>query len=109
MPENFSLRFLGVRGTLPSTGFDKQRYGGNTSCVEVRCGEHVLLLDAGTGIVTLRGIASELKADILLSHTHIDHILGLAFLLPACRKDAVIISGRGIYSRKTRCIKPSRK
>lgn len=86
----FAIRFLGVRGTMPTASAQHLAYGGNTSCVEVRCGEHVLLLDAGTGIMALQGMAEDLRADILLSHTHIDHIMGLPFLLPACRKGAAI-------------------
>jgi phosphoribosyl 1,2-cyclic phosphodiesterase len=62
------------------------RYGGNTLCVELRCGPHLLILDAGSG---LRGFGCALAAagvpadaDILLSHTHLDHICGLPFFAP---------------------------
>ena len=80
-----SVRFWGVRGTIPSAGPDTVRYGGNTPCVEVRCGEHLIILDAGTGIRllgnTLMSSMSAIDADIFFSHCHIDHISGLAFFL----------------------------
>lgn len=82
--DSFSLRFLGVRGTVATPGMMHARYGGNTSCVEVRCGAQVLLLDAGTGCLAFAHGNHAIRADILLSHTHIDHILGLPLLLPAC-------------------------
>ena len=50
---DFSLRFWGVRGSIACPGPSTVRYGGNTSCLEVRCGEHLLILDAGT---VLRGL-----------------------------------------------------
>lgn|SRR5262249_10802944 len=82
-----SVRFWGVRGTVPSPGIDTIRYGGNTSCVEVRCGEHMIILDAGTGIRllgnTLMNTASAIDVDIFLSHCHIDHIQGLPYFAPA--------------------------
>jgi DNA-binding response OmpR family regulator len=43
------VKFWGTRGSIPTPGPTTQRYGGNTSCVEVRCGEHILMLDCGTG------------------------------------------------------------
>jgi len=80
MQPDFTIKFWGVRGSVPTPGKATLAYGGNTSCVEVRCGEQVIILDAGTGIYPL---SQELKAkdfDILLSHTHIDHIMGFPFL-----------------------------
>ena len=82
---DFSIRFWGVRGSIASPGPDTQLVGGNTSCVEVRCGETTLILDAGTG---LRGLGDELMksgrrdAHLLLSHLHWDHIQGLPFFVP---------------------------
>ena len=83
-----SVRFWGVRGTVPCASSATARYGGNTSCVEVRCGDHLIILDAGTGIRPLgrsltNGSMSAVDADILLSHCHIDHINGLPFFTPA--------------------------
>lgn len=80
------VTFWGVRGSIACAGPETAAYGGNTSCVEVRCGPHRLILDAGTGIRPLgRVIAAEPPApvDILFSHTHLDHVLGLPFFAPA--------------------------
>lgn len=81
----FTVRFWGTRGTMPVTDPAFAKFGGNTSCVEVNCGSRRFILDAGTGIV---GLGEELNVppgepiDILLSHTHIDHILGLLYFKP---------------------------
>ena len=78
-----TLRFWGVRGSLPAPGAATARYGGNTLCVELLCGPHLLILDAGSGLrelgtaLTARGVPVDV--DILLSHTHLDHICGLPF------------------------------
>ena len=50
---DFFVRFWGVRGSIPCPGAATSRYGGNTSCIEVRCGEHLLIFDAGTGFSEL--------------------------------------------------------
>lgn len=82
------IRFWGVRGSVPSPGPLTQRTGGNTSCVEVLCGNRRIVLDAGTG---LRNLGDQLtgKADhqvtLLLSHLHWDHIQGLPFFGPLYR------------------------
>ena len=80
------VTFWGTRGSLPTPGQDTAIHGGNTSCVEVRPdGEAggVVVLDAGTGIVPLgRTLAHERRVDVLLSHLHLDHILGLGFFAP---------------------------
>jgi len=88
MQSPMSVRFWGVRGTIPCASSTTARYGGNTACVEVRCGDHLIILDAGTGIRPLgrsltNGSMSVVDADILLSHCHIDHINGLPFFTPA--------------------------
>jgi phosphoribosyl 1,2-cyclic phosphodiesterase len=62
------------------------RYGGNTACVEVRCGDRLLIFDAGTGLRALGSslvqAAADVNTDIFLSHCHIDHIVGLPFFAP---------------------------
>ena len=82
---DFFVRFWGVRGSIPCPGAATARYGGNTSCVEIRCGGHVLIFDAGTGIAelgkALRGEGS-LDADLFLTHTHYDHIWGWPHFSP---------------------------
>jgi phosphoribosyl 1,2-cyclic phosphodiesterase len=77
-----------VRGSLPVPGPDTIRYGGNTSCVEVRFGDRLLILDAGTGVRRLglelqrQAAGRPISAAILLSHFHWDHIQGLPFFGP---------------------------
>jgi phosphoribosyl 1,2-cyclic phosphodiesterase len=81
-----TIRFYGVRGSIASPGAHTVRTGGNTPCVEVRCGDTLLVLDAGTG---LRALGERMLRDgtrrctLLSSHLHWDHIQGLPFFLPA--------------------------
>src|ERR1700686_2943201 len=84
-----TVQFWGVRGSLACPEPEVARYGGNTSCVEVRCGDRLLIFDAGTGLRplgnTLVESASPIEADIFLSHCHLDHISGLPFFAPCYR------------------------
>ena len=88
------VRFWGVRGSIPCPGPSTIRYGGNTPCIEVRCGERVLIFDAGTG---LRSLGIELlkdkgirDVDIFITHCHLD-------TFPGCR------SLRRFFARTTAC------
>jgi phosphoribosyl 1,2-cyclic phosphodiesterase/CheY-like chemotaxis protein len=90
------IRFWGVRGSIPVPGKSTVRYGGNTSCVEVRADDEIIILDAGTGI-RLLGLALDkefgprsMKLTLLISHTHWDHIQGLPFFSPAYNEKNVI-------------------
>ena len=79
------IRLWGTRGSLAAPGADTARYGGNTSCVEVRGPEGtVLVLDAGTGIRPLGRTLGDTvqRVHVLLTHFHMDHIQGLGFFLP---------------------------
>ena len=81
------LKFWGTRGSIPCPGPDTVRYGGNTTCFEVTCGERRIIIDAGTGIRLLgKKIMLEegnfLNADLFFTHTHMDHIQGLPFFAP---------------------------
>jgi phosphoribosyl 1,2-cyclic phosphodiesterase len=81
-----AIKFWGVRGSIASPGPETVRVGGNTSCVEVRCGTTRFILDAGTGIRRLGdSLLAEgpVEATLLLSHQHWDHIQGLPFFVPA--------------------------
>lgn len=80
----------GTRGSLPTPGPETTRYGGNTSCVEVRGRDgSLVVLDAGTGIRRLGAtIGPEVRrVDLLLTHLHFDHIEGLGFFAPLFRRD----------------------
>ena len=83
---DFTVKFWGVRGSIPCPENSHRRYGGNTSCVEVRCGDHHFIFDAGTGIRSLgQNICSasdKQQIDIFFSHTHHDHIMGMPFFGP---------------------------
>jgi len=82
------LTFWGARGSIPTPGPGTVRYGGNTSCVEVRSGGEIIILDAGTGLRGLgNALAKEFKKHplhltMLITHTHWDHIQGLPFFAP---------------------------
>ncbi|MCX6896427.1 MAG: response regulator [Verrucomicrobia bacterium] len=82
------VKFWGVRGSIPTPGPATVQYGGNTSCVEVRAGDEIIILDAGTGLRQLgRALMAEfkdrpLRLTLLLTHTHWDHIQGLPFFAP---------------------------
>lgn len=81
-----TVRFWGVRGSLPAPGPTTRRYGGNTPCLEVRCGDELLVFDLGSGARLLGdAMAAEgapVRASIFLSHYHYDHLQGLPFFGP---------------------------
>ncbi|MDR2793502.1 MAG: MBL fold metallo-hydrolase [Treponema sp.] len=84
-----SVRFWGVRGTIPSPGAATIIFGGNTACLEIRADERLIIVDLGTGIRLLGNylIANDFKkgpidADIFVTHTHWDHIVGFPLFAP---------------------------
>jgi len=86
------VTFHGVRGSVPAPGPQTSRYGGNTSCVEVRLSDgSTLALDAGTGLRELgKKLVAEGRASpvhLFLSHTHWDHVMGLPFFAPLYDKN----------------------
>lgn len=89
-----NVRFWGVRGSLPVPGPKTERYGGNTSCIEVRSAAGTrIVIDAGTGIRKLGKVLMREEfesgrgtAHLLISHTHWDHIQGLPFFSPLRQK-----------------------
>ena len=100
----FSLKFRGVRGSYPIANKDYLQYGGNTACVEVNVGGHLIILDAGTGMISVgdelmekyitSGFTPEertpVRATVLLSHIHQDHIQGFTFFRPLHLKSTVL-------------------
>lgn len=81
------VTFWGTRGSIPTPGHGTQRFGGNTSCVELRTASTTLICDAGTG---LRALGQELVREgrrgplyMFFSHPHWDHIQGFPFFVPA--------------------------
>ncbi len=80
------VKFWGVRGSIPCPGPATQKYGGNTSCVQVLGGTEVVILDAGTGIrelgLQLMAAKKPVRVHMLITHTHWDHIQGFPFFTP---------------------------
>lgn len=83
--ELFKVHFLGVRGSAPCAGPDYVKYGGHTSCVVIEIGTNLLICDAGSGIINASsfGFNNVHKSTyLLMSHTHLDHVMGLPFYGP---------------------------
>jgi phosphoribosyl 1,2-cyclic phosphodiesterase/CheY-like chemotaxis protein len=82
------VQFWGTRGSIPKPGPSTARYGGNTSCIEVRSARGTLVvIDCGTGAHSLghnlmSSGANGMRGHILISHTHWDHIQGIPFFAP---------------------------
>ena len=91
-----TVKFWGTRGSIAAPGPGTNVYGGNTSCVEVRVGDAILIFDAGTGIRELGLILMKefrnlpLTVHLFISHTHWDHIQGFPFFMPAYSPAATI-------------------
>ena len=109
------VRLWGVRGSLGAAGQATARYGGNTSCIEVRPAiDHLVVLDAGSGLRPLgMTVTPEVRRiDVLLTHLHMDHIQGLGFFAPFFTRDAeVAIWGppsitASLHQRLTRYLSP---
>src|SRR5664279_2152062 len=87
---SMTVRIWGARGSIPCPGPDTVRYGGNTSCVEIACGDRTLVFDAGSGLRVLGNYMAHnnkiADIDLFLSHCHIDHLIGLPFFTPAFEK-----------------------
>jgi phosphoribosyl 1,2-cyclic phosphodiesterase len=84
-----TVRFWGTRGSIPTPGRETEKYGGNTTCLEVRAGETLIVCDAGSGIRVMgeswqREFAgAPVEAALLFTHLHWDHIQGFPFFAPA--------------------------
>ncbi len=92
MPANatghFTVRYWGVRGSIPVPGPKTVRYGGNTTCIEVRCDGRVIVIDTGTGARELgakwpaEAAGEPLDIALFFSHLHLDHVQGFPFFAP---------------------------
>ena len=106
------IKIWGARGSVPSPGADRLRYGGNTSCVQVTLSDGTqLILDAGTGIRSMPAdiVGASRHVHILLTHLHLDHIQGLLFFPPLFDAEAQVTiwgpsapSGMSLRSRVAR-------
>lgn len=83
--EDFSVTFWGVRGSIACPGPDTIGYGGETSCLEVMCGDYRMIFDGGTGLrrlgLKLVGDGPQ-DTDIFFTHCHFDHVCGVPFFAP---------------------------
>ena len=93
----FRVKFRGVRGSYPVANKEFLKYGGNTACVEINVGGRLIILDAGTGLISLGNELMQkyiesgttitdrtpVQCSILLSHIHLDHIQGFPFFRPS--------------------------
>jgi phosphoribosyl 1,2-cyclic phosphodiesterase len=83
------IRSWGSRGSIPVSGREYLKYGGDTTCVEIRSGDGIVIVDAGTGI---RRLGNELvregvfSYDLIFTHAHWDHLMGFPFFKPLYRK-----------------------
>ncbi len=90
--DQFIARFWGTRGSFPVPGPQTVRYGGNTTCLELQVGKHLIIIDAGTGIINLgydllrrsrQQGGTPIIATLLLTHMHHDHTQGFPYFPPA--------------------------
>ncbi|MDA9009501.1 MBL fold metallo-hydrolase [Alphaproteobacteria bacterium] len=111
----FSLRFWGVRGSLPIPDPDMAVYGGNTACVEIKCGDEIVILDGGSGLLPFgRSLLDNPQEEfnLLLTHSHADHLSGLTFFAPLFKNSATLriwaghINGETVKSHVDKMISP---
>jgi phosphoribosyl 1,2-cyclic phosphodiesterase len=82
----FLVRFWGVRGSIPVPGPKTVKYGGNTSCIEIRAGNEIIIIDGGSGLRALGNMLLDempVVARMFFTHFHWDHIQGFPFFAPA--------------------------
>lgn len=105
-PTPFLVRIWGARGSLSAPAAPNCEFGTDTCCVEMRCGEHVLIFDAGSGAASLGTALAEEGVkdfDLYLSHCHFDHIIGLPFLPPLYDEAVTARVHAGHFEDATTC------
>lgn len=98
MTSDFSVKFYGCRGSIPVTGAAYTKYGGATSCLRVRAGGREIIVDAGSGLVqhsnsiveAYAGDQTPVYSCVLISHAHLDHLIGLPYFAPLYMSDATV-------------------
>ena len=86
MSEVVKVRFWGVRGSIPCCTSETSRYGGDTACIEISCGDDIIVIDGGSGI---RNFGLDLirrgteQLDLFVTHYHFDHLCGMPFFCSA--------------------------
>ncbi len=86
--DTFIVRYWGVRGSIPTPGPGTSKYGGNTTCLQVQCGDTHIMIDSGTGARGLgnwhmaRAKGAPVEVALIYSHLHLDHIQGFPFFVP---------------------------
>src|SRR5688572_3146400 len=108
------ITIRGVRGSIPTSGPNSEYYGGNTSCIEVSEDGWILVLDGGSGMrqSNTGNKPPNKRVDILLTHLHLDHILGLGFFKPFFDPEMEVhiwgpaSSTQTLYSRLSRYLSP---
>ncbi|MDX9701552.1 MAG: MBL fold metallo-hydrolase [Candidatus Auribacterota bacterium] len=108
MNDLFSVTIRGCRGSYAKPGSQTIRYGGNTTCIEVRIADCLIILDAGTGIVSLgqelvekhKSTGVPIVANIFFTHIHHDHTEGFPFFEPAYFQSTTLnIFGPNTFSK----------
>ncbi len=99
------IRCWGSRGSIPVSGKEYNKYGGDTTCLEIRsCNNDLIIVDAGTGIRALGNnlIKENIHAfDMLFTHAHWDHLMGFPFFKPIFRKGITITIRCNSFNRKS--------
>lgn len=112
MNQEWRITVWGVRGSVPRPSPDYMEYGGNSVCTALEHGNHTVILDAGTGLTPLGQALAARKSvkrlDILLSHFHIDHVLGLFSFQPLFDPDIELhlYGGKGLAQYLSTLIGP---
>lgn len=90
---DFGIRFWGARGSIPVSGRAHERFGGDTTCLEIRVAGRRIIVDAGSGLRRLgqaMAAAGESDVTLLFSHLHLDHVIGLSAFSPLWRMSGEI-------------------